>query len=156
MITTNPASLFFVDPSLVENWSWFACMCDCAAVAMIALTSLCLAIHAIDIDIAIDSDLCFLIWCSRLYISLSLPLFWINLSFRVIFSIVNPPLMTYCMPDIKQSQCHHLPHQHHHHQHCHHQNHRHHCHHHNYEATVHRNRPAKGKSGAAWCVRLTP
>ena len=33
--------------------------------------------------------------------------------------------------------------------------HRHH-HHRDDEATVHRNRPAKGISGAGWCVRLTP
>ena len=80
--------------------------------------------------------------------SLSIPLFWINLSFVLIFSTINPPLMTYCIPDTKQRQhCHHLCHGHHHH--CHHQ-------HRDDEATVHRNRPAKGISGAAWCVRLTP
>ena len=43
--------------------------------------------------------------------SLSIPLFWINLSFVLIFSTINPPLMTYCIPDTKQRR--HYQHRHH-------------------------------------------
>ena len=55
--------------------------------------------------IAIGSEFRFLIWfyiCISVLWTVSIPLFWINLSFVPIFSTINPPLMTYCIPDTKQ------------------------------------------------------